>query len=274
MRHQSQILFGVVLLSGLSVLVNAQWLNYPTPGLPRLPDGKPDLNAVMPHRPDGTVDFTGVWFPDASATAGTRREGGRLGEEAGIGLTTEDGSPIPSRLPDASAIEQERRRTGALSPSNRCLPHTIPDAMLAPAPFKFVQTPGLTVLLFEEYNQFRQIFTDGRPFPPDMQPAWFGYSIGRWEGDTFVIQTAGFNDRGWSFGGSAPIPRSEALRTTERFRRVNVGTLTLQVTVDDPKTFAKPWTSNVIRFRLLPDSDFIEHICENEKDQGHIVPIK
>ena len=274
MRHQSQILFGVVLLSGLSVLVNAQWLNYPTPGLPRLPDGKPDLNAVMPHRPDGTVDFTGVWFPDASATAGTRREGGRLGEEAGIGLTTEDGSPIPPRLPDASAIEQERRRTGALSPSNRCLPHTIPDAMLAPAPFKFVQTPGLTVLLFEEYNQFRQIFTDGRPFPPDMQPAWFGYSIGRWEGDTFVIQTAGFNDRGWSFGGSAPIPRSEALRTTERFRRVNVGTLTLQVTVDDPKTFAKPWTSNVIRFRLLPDSDFIEHICENEKDQGHIVPIK
>jgi hypothetical protein len=261
----------IVICLGAAV-THAQWLHYPTAGLPRLATGKPDLTAPVTRRPDGTIDLSGVWFPDASATEGTLREGVRLGEDGPVRLKAEDGTQVPSLLlPNALAVQQERQRTNALSPSIRCLPHTIPDAMLVPSPFKFVQSPGLTVLLFEEYNQFRQVFTDGRPFPPDMQPAWFGYSIGRWDGDTFVIQTAGFNDRGWPYGGAVTIPRSESLKTTERFRRVNAGTLTLQITVDDPKTFARPWTSNLIRFRLLADSDFIENICENEKDAAHMI---
>ena len=159
----------------------------------------------------------------------------------------------------------ERRRAGELGPASHCLPHTIVDYFLVPAPFKFVHTPGLTIMLFEEFNHFRQVFTDGRPFPDDMQPAWFGYSVGKWDGDAFVVETAGFNNRGWLDVGT-PLTASEALRTTERFLRPNVGSLQVQVTIADPITFSRTWKTQTIWFRLMPDTDFIEHICENEKD--------
>src|SRR4029078_5765519 len=102
-------------------------------------------------------------------------------------------------LPAAEALYRERGRAlGAGRPSSRCLPHGIPDAMLIPGtPFKIVQTPGLTLILFEEFNHYRQIFTDGRPFPNDLSPALLGSSIGRWEGDVLVVETTGFNDQTW-----------------------------------------------------------------------------
>lgn len=242
---------------------SAQWINYPDPGLPRTADGKPDLRAAAPRFPDGRIDLSGIWQPDPKATVGAPPVGQTLGEDPVILLRNADGTPIPL-LPAAAADYKERLRRGDQGPSSRCLPHTITDYYLVPEPIKFVHTPRLTIMLFEEYQHFRQVFTDGRPFPATMQPAWFGYSVGRWEGDAFVIETAGFNTQGWL--DITPLPHSESLRTTERFRRPNLGTLRVDVTIDDPATFSRAWNTQPIFFNLLPDTDFIEYICENEKD--------
>jgi hypothetical protein len=136
------------------------------------------------------------------------------------------------------------------------------------APFKIIQTPGLIVMLYEVDSTHRQVYTDGRKLPADPQPAWLGYSVGKWEGDTLVVDTAGFNDKSWldAFGH----PHSEALRIQERFRRRDFGHMEVQVTIDDPKTFTKPFT---IKFNdlLLPDTDILESFCtENEKDRPHL----
>jgi len=131
-----------------------------------------------------------------------------------------------------------------------------------------VQNPGVTYLLYEEFNHFRQVFTDGRPLPADMQPAWFGYSIGKWEGDTFVVETAGYNDQTWL--DDAGHPHTDQLRTIERFRRPDFGRMELQVTIDDPKAYTKPWTVT-IQLRFMPDTEMIEDMCDNEKDAAHAV---
>jgi hypothetical protein len=247
----------------------AQWIGYRDPRIPRTADGQPDLKAPPPRLSDGRIDLSGVWQPDPKATVGAPPVGQTLGEDPVIRLRTADGSPFPL-LPAAEAEYQERMRRGEQGPASRCLPHTIVDYFLVPAAIKFVHTPGLTILLFEEYNHFRQVFTDGRPLPEDMQPAWFGYSVGRWEGDAFVIESAGFNNQGWL--DVTPLKHTETLRLTERFRRPNVGTLQVQVTVNDPATFSRAWNTQTISFRLLPDTDFIESICENEKDSKVISP--
>jgi hypothetical protein len=249
---------------------SAQWLHYRDPRIPRTADGQPDLKAPAPSLPEGRVDLSGIWYPDTTATDGARPEGQTLGEDPTIRLKTEDGTPFPL-LPAAEAEFNERVRVGEPGPTSRCLPHTIVDYFLVPAPFKFVHTQGLTIMLFEEFNHFRQVFTDGRTFPDDMQPAWFGYSVGKWDGDAFVVETAGLNSRG-ALDVATPLRASESLRTTERFRRPNVGSLQVQVTIADPTTFSRTWKTQTIWFRLMPDTDFIEHICENEKDFQRIVP--
>jgi hypothetical protein len=242
---------------------SAQWINHPDRSVPRLADGRPDLKAPAPRLPDGRLDLSGIWYPDTIATNGAAPQGQTLGEGPVILLKTEDGTPFPL-LPAAEAEYNERLRRGDQGPSSRCLPHTIVDYYLVPATFKFVHTPGLTILLFEEFQHFRQVFTDGRRFPEDMQPAWFGYSVGRWERDEFVIESAGFNTQGWL--DLTPLRHSESLRTIERFRRPQFGTLQVQVTITDPTMFSRTWKTQTIWFRLLPDTDFVENICENEKD--------
>jgi len=132
-------------------------------------------------------------------------------------------------------------------------------------PFKIMQMRGATVILYEEFNNWRQIFTDGRPLPKDPQPAWLGYSVGSWNGETFVIETAGFNDRSWLDAGGTP--HTEALRTTERLRRIDTGHMEITFTFDDPKAFTKPWSATV-SFNLLPDTELREHHCDNEKWVG------
>jgi hypothetical protein len=139
--------------------------------------------------------------------------------------------------------------------------------MLPGALFKFIETPGVTLLLYEEFNHDRQIFTDGRPFPADPQPAWFGYSVGTWEGDTFVVETKGFNDQTWL--DDSGHPHTEAMRTTERFRRKDFGHMDLIVTIDDPKAYTKPWSVS-IPLQLLPDTELAEDVCDNERDSLHI----
>jgi hypothetical protein len=133
---------------------------------------------------------------------------------------------------------------------------------------KIVQTPALIVILYADLS-YRQIFLDGRTLPKDPSPAWMGYSVGRWDGDTLVVESNGFNDRSWlDMGGH---PHTESLRTTERFHRLSIGRMEMQITFEDPKAYARPWTIS-FNASLAPDTEMLEYVCnENEKDRGHLV---
>ena len=245
--------------------VLGQWLHYVTPGLPRNARGEAILNGPAPRLPNGTPDLSGLWQSVQPAKRTTDSSPAFMNLENAL----VPGSTISMR-PSAEAIYRERRRVeSAGRPSERCLPHSIPDAMLIPSvPLKIVQTPGLTLILYEEFARFRQVFTDGRPFPADLNPAWMGSSVGKWEGDAFVVETRGFNDLSWldDFGH----PHTDRLKTTERFHRINVGELELLITIDDPDSYSKPWTAKV-NLRLLPDTDLIEDVCDNERDNAHTI---
>ncbi len=248
----------------LSVPVSAQYFDQPDPRIPRTKDGKPDLAAKAPRTPDGKPDLSGVWI----RRAGESTPAGSVGLGFSLSWFMPKGAEIPLR-PAAAAIFKERAaRDGGGRPSERCLPHGIPGAMIPPAPFKFVQTPGLTLILYEDWVDFRQIFTDGRKHPKSMNPAWYGYSIGKWAGDTFEVETVGFNEESWLDG--LGLPHSDELRVTERFQRLTAGHLQLEGTIDDPKMYTKPWTFK-IDFNAIPDADLIEYVCENEKDSAHQV---
>jgi hypothetical protein len=228
----------------------AQWLSTPLPGTPRTPDGKPNLNAAMPRTADGKPDLSGIWRADS------QRWNENLAPE---------GSDAPM-LPAAAELYKHRVQTqGWNRPETYCMPHGVPDAMtVAGLPFKILQRPGVTVLLFEEFHKYRQIHTDGRQLPVDPDPAWYGYSIGRWEGDTLVVETAGFKEGSWL--DNSGHPHTDALRTTERFHRVNFGHLEVDVTINDVKAYSRPWKSDTMRFTLLPDTELLEHLCENNRD--------
>ena len=180
-----------------------------------------------------------------------------------------EGTQAPM-LPWAAELYKHRVDThGYDRPMTFCMPHGVPDAMtVAGLPFKILQTPGETVLLFEEFHKYRQIHTDGRQLPVDPDPAWYGYSVGRWEGDTFVVETAGFKEGSWL--DNSGHPHTEALSTTERFRRINFGRMELVVTIDDPKAYSRPWTSDTLHFLLQPDTELLEHLCENNRDLGSL----
>ena len=259
-----QILYWLACILLTAVPMGAQWLNYPSPDTPRTPDGKPNLTAPAPKTPDGKPSLAGIWAPAPLTNLPPRP----YGTPNNLLYRLTNGSEI-SMQPWAEALFKERseKNLGGGRPSERCLPHGIPDAMLVDD-FKFVQTPGLTFILFEEFNHFRQIFTDGRPFPGnDPQPTWLGYSIGKWDGDTFVVDSTGFNDQTWL--DDSGHPHTDALRTTERFRRRDFGHMDLIITIDDPKAYTKPWSVS-IPLQLLPDTELIEDICENERDASHI----
>ena len=241
---------------------SAQWITITLPRTPRTADGKPNLSGPVPRAADGKPDLSGIW-----KRADPSR---RTNDTDNFDLL--DWMPAGAAIrmkPESAALYQHRRDVllGAGRPSQQCLPHSIPDAMLPPVVFKIVQNQDVTLILFEEFNHFRQIFTDGRALPVDPQPAWFGYSIGRWERDGLVATTSGFNDRSWL--DDTGHPHSEALKTTERFRRIDFGHMEMQVTIEDPQTYLEPFTVT-IPFTLQADTELIEHICENERDSAEI----
>ena len=248
----------------------AQWLHYPTRGTPRTRDGKPDFSAPVPRTRSGKPDLSGIWAPDYSSIPKVP-PGAIIVSSQGPDYSLQFWRPNAVKIPMtpwAEAIFKERDRVYGLGrPAAHCLPHSIPDAMLVDN-FKIVQDPGLTMILYEEFARFRQIFTDGRAFPKEMNPAWLGYSIGRWDHDTFVVDTRGFNDRSWL--DDAGHPHSEQLHTVERFTRHNFGHMDIEVTIDDPKAYTEPWSVKLY-FQLLPDTDLIEDVCDNEKDNLHII---
>jgi hypothetical protein len=266
------ILFTIVLLPAYG-----QWLNYPSPGTPRTREGKPNLSAPAP-RVKGRPDLSGVWQiqPEPALLAKEQGAFDVPGDDTrGFSRyfidVLADFKPGEEPLrPEAAAALRNRRVTGSTKehPNARCLPFGLPGTLVLGMPFRIQQSPVMTLMLFEVENSFREIYTDGRPLPKDPQPAWRGYSIGKWEGDVFVVETAGFNDRAWlDVSGNT---HSDALRMQERYQRRDFGHMDVAVTMDDPKTFRRPVT---IKFSelLIPDSDVLEYICgENEKDTTHM----
>jgi hypothetical protein len=234
----------------------AQWLDYKTPGIPRLRDGKPNLSAPVPRTADGKPDLSGIY----------QANNGRQFQNVAADLRPEDFPIQPWAAALAKKREEENRKD---DPYSHCMPPAVPRINVANHPFKILQLPGLLAILYETSYVFRQIFTDGRPLPTDPQPTWLGYSVGRWENDTLVVDSNGFNDRNW-LDGDKGHPLSDALRVTERFRRIDFGHLEIQVTIDDPKVYTKPWTIKE-SLNLLPDTELLENICENERDSGHLV---
>ena len=141
-----------------------------------------------------------------------------------------------------------------------CFPPGVPRIYLHPFPMEIIQTPG-RVILFYEFNHFvRQIYTDGRPHSTDLGPTWMGDSIGTWQGDTLVVETTGFNDKSWI--DRVGHPHSEDLRVVERFRRVDQNTLQVDLTIEDPKAYTKPWGGQ-LTFQLRPNWNITELICED-----------
>lgn len=233
----------------------AQWLNYPQAGVPRSADGKVILTASVQRLSDGTPDFSGVWYPD------------NLNYLTYIGA---DGTPIPMR-PWANALFLHRQATKSKEdPDANCTLPGVPRIDSVPNPFKILQSADEVVILYEAFTTFRQVFMDGRKLPEEaQQPAWLGYSVGHWDGDTLVIESTGFNDETWL--DNAGTPHSEALHVTERYHRRDIGHLDIEVTVDDPGTFLHPFTITEHE-HLLPDTTLLEFICsENNKDVSHLV---
>lgn len=243
-----------LVVSSLAVLasvapVHAQWIDHPTPGIPRTADGKPNLAAPVPRTADGKLDLSGIWMA------------------SGLGYATNITNV--EMLPWAQKVYQVRTATyGHEDPAVGCLPEGPRAGISGLEPFRIVQTPYVSFFMYET-SPVRQVFSDGRAMPPDPTPSWMGYSIARWDGDTFVVDTTGFNDRTWlDFTGH---PHSEALHVTERFRRTDFGHMQLAITYEDPKTYTKPWTINVA-VSLFPDTDLLENVClENEKDRERLV---
>jgi hypothetical protein len=243
---------GLVLVLIAVEPLSAQWLNYPTPGIPRLPDGTPNLSAPAPRTADGKPDLSGVW----------RGAGPLYRFNIAQDLNPEDIQPWAEAL-----FLQRVRDSRKESPLARCLPVSIPFHNFFNLT-RIVQTPALIVLLYESPNSpHRTVFTDGRDLPEDPNPTWLGYSVGRWEGDTLVVTSAGFHDRGWL--DSAGHPQTESLRITERLRRRDFGHMDFEMTIDDPKVFTRPFTVKTERL-LAPDTELLEDICENERDAVHL----
>src|SRR6267154_3119441 len=241
----------IVLSASLAPLV-AQWADRPTPGLPRTADGKPNLSAPAPRSADGKPDLSGVWRIHKSYLL-----------NAAPDLKAEDIQPWAAALYKRSA-DNFRNDTDGIN----CLPPGPKTSTSVGPPVKIVQTPSLVIFLYEYQTLFRQVFTDGRGLPEDPNPTWMGYSIGQWDGDTLVVTTAGYNDRTTlDLGGH---PHTEALRVTERFHRRDAGHIDLQVTLDDPKAYTRPWTLP-IELDLMADAELIEYVCENERDAKHLV---
>ncbi len=255
MRRKLATIVLLCSIAGCVVPTSAVWAQWPdvkTPGIPRLADSKPDLSAPPPRAADGHPDLSGVWDVGNMTYFMDLASGLKQSE---VQLT-----------PWAAAIQKQRRdRNHVDDPYGYCLPLGVPRINTR-SPFKILQTPGLTVMLHESFvgMMFRQVFTDGRQLPraSDVLPTWLGYSVGRWEGDAFVIESTGFRDRGW-LSAEMAYPNSDALHVIERFKRTNVGHMDLIVTIDDLKAFVKPWT-NTIPLTLIPDSELIEAFCDNQ----------
>jgi hypothetical protein len=273
----------MITFAGLALLSStflAQWPAYKIPGAPRTPEGRINLTAPAPKTADGHPDLSGIW--DRGMPPGALPPGAPPAAPVAFGAPPVPGprpfQNLPSLFPDGLpmqpwAAELRKRRLADNSkdhPDAHCLPLHPVQLHFHPQPRKIVQTPREVLIIYEANNGLRQIFTDGRPLPSgDPQPWWFGYSTGKWDGDTLVVESTGFRDLMWLDEEGTPFT-SEG-RFTERIHRPNFGTLEIEVTVTDPKSFTRPFTFKLTQ-RLMPDTDLIEFVCaENNTSVQHLV---
>ncbi len=237
----------------------AQWPQREPKNAPRKADGSIDPTGPAPRTAAGQPDLSGIWEPGGEFEM----------PKYLLNLAADRKEPVPFR-PEAEALYKQRQATNSVDhPGARCLPSGIPEKDAVPAPFKILQMPDLVVILYESRTIFRQIFTDGRPLPVDPVPTWQGYSTGRWDQDTLVVETAGFNDRTWL--DMAGHPATDALHVTERFHRRDYGHMDIDITINDPKAYTEPWGAHET-VRLRPTDELMEHICEeNNRDPAHMV---
>ncbi len=246
---------GLVVVALASVSLGAQWLKTPTPNVPRAADGKPDLNAPAPRAADGHPDLSGVWMPNSRAL-----------QDLSIGVPNRE---VPYQ-PWAEQLTRQRANgaRGKDDPAAACVPG-MPKLVVLPYPYKIYQLPGVTVILYEGFTTWRQIFTDGRRLPTDPQPSWMGYSVGRWDGETFVVDTIGINEKTWM--DNAGRPHTDALHVIERYRRRTFGAMDVTLTIDDPQAYTRPWTIDVSPSRIVVGQDLLEYVCtENNRDVPHL----
>jgi hypothetical protein len=247
MRTTSCLPIAALLFPVFILPAQAQWRNLPT---------KPSLSSPAPRTGDGHPDLSGIWEPN----------GNRFARDLAVDLKPGD---VPF-LPWAKAL-YDSRVDGSHEkedPDANCLPQGVPKISAAPAPWKIVQTPGTIVIVYEAFNLWRQVFMDGRQLERDLNPTWMGYSTGTWDGDTLVVDSRGFNGKAWL--DQLGKPSTEALHVTERFHRKDFGHMNLEITIDDPKAYSKPWTVTE-DVHLLPDTELLEFICnENNLDVKHL----
>jgi hypothetical protein len=272
----------VALLATVPLSLFAQWPDYKTSGAPRTADGKQDMKGPTPRTADGKPDLSGIWqymrppgtpapapppTPSAAGAGGDIIPAGvRTSQFWNLGASFKDGLPF-----QPWAAELHRQRVASNSEDNpdaHCLPLGVMQLHTHGQPRKMIQTPGVIAIIYEANSGLRQIFTDGRSLPKDAEPWWYGYSVGKWDRDTLVVESTNFRDLGWLDVEGSPL--TESGRIIERFRRPDYGHLEIEVTIDDPKAYTKPWTVKVYQ-RILPDTELIEFVCqENERDAKHL----
>ena len=238
--------------------MHAQWPEYKEKKLPRLANGKVNMDAPPLRTADGKIDLSGFFMPTQIVKHLLRLDADLKPGE------------VPLK-PEADALLKERIAwNGKDHPGAYCLPSGIPEKLNIPDGLKVIQTPDVMLFLFESRTIYRQVFTDGRPLPPeDVNPTWMGYSIGHWEGDTFVAETKYSNGKTWL--DMRGLPATEKLRVVERYTRPTIGKVNIEVTIDDPGAYTKPWKVN-LNWTLQPDTELIESICEeNNRDAKHMI---
>jgi hypothetical protein len=268
MHDRKRIALVVVMLFVGPAGLLAQWVRYPTPGVPRLPDGKPKLDAPAPRTTDGKPDFSGMWqaaklLPCNDVTLICTDL--PISEQfRNIGAGLEGGLPY-----QGWARERMAQKGPTDDPYTRCVTPGGPRMHLLPTMKKIAQMPALMIILNEYNMTYRQVFLDGRPLPVDPQPTWNGYSIARWDGDTLVVESIGFRDDQWLDAAGSPL--TSAARVVERFRRPDYSHLRIEITVDDLKAYTRPWTVNIEQSIVL-DTEMLDAVCwENEKDVPHLL---
>ena len=250
--------------------LSAQWLNHPTPGLPRNADGSPNLNAAAPRAADGRPDLSGVWRPDRNQKCPPDGCPDNQMSEQFLDLGWGLAGGLPYQPWAAALVKERMAQFGKDDPTSHCFPGGIVRLHTYPTLFKIVQTPGLLLILSEREVTYRQIFMDGRALPADPLPTWKGYSVGHWDGDTLLVQSNGFRSEGiWLDRKVSPL--TEAATITERIRRLNYGRIEVQVTVNDPKAYTKPFTVTLNEY-LVPDTELLDFVClEDNADAPKII---
>jgi hypothetical protein len=272
MKRSRVVVIVVALASAASGSLQAQWPAHPDRNAPRTPDGQVDMSAPAPRTTDGKPDFSGVWmnawYYDGRVRPLPVSSPGEPPAATFGDVFANFTGELPLQ-PWAATLKADRKEQESKdNPDAHCLPMGLIQFHMHPQPRKVLQTPDVLAILYEGNAGVRQIFTDGRTIPTDEpQPWWYGYSVGRWEGDTLVVETAGFRDGGWLDIDGSPL--TDAARMIERWRRLNYGEVQIDVTIDDPKAYTRPFAVRVhhrlMRDGLL-DNDLIEFVCqENNK---------